>query len=933
MERKNIPFQYGIHRTPSMANDGELSECINIEAHNGELTPSVIPEITFTLQEGDKLLFVHTSGNYKNFIIQRGNLLCWFSDEDKETINEIGQISPISIHSVGNTLVVLSENEMEYILFKSGNYKRIGSKPPFCSISFGLKSQSPVGNGASLLLTQNAIEYNEDVLPNLQRQIDNFLSGELSSLDYNYEDLYNQTSSRPEESTNTEAITVVNHLTEQIHARLNPLKKSCREKGLFYDSFYIRYSYRMYDGSHYMQSAPIFMPINTEGPIIMSNGNAYNWKGDLLGMDIKVGLNACKLDYEIIGLYKDGASIDSSSLKDWEDIVKGIDIFVTPQITKFPESNKVYGVSSKTELSNSICYIGKYQEKAHESIKTYTNKKYSSMFGWNLVSNNQFVTFDLELKEDEDYIKEIKESSLFYKIYSFENIDSVIINIGVERTELPIKKNIVENLEQQEKLDDDYDSHNKIIPSFAHVYNGRLNIAGIRTKLFDGYPMESMVPYTYLEEGDNYTWTVRTCMEIDGKEVEVVSKSNIKLHEKPAFIYYPSTKGYKFKVYMYNDFKDESGIINLTAYSAEFKSEVHKLLNGAFYLSPSYGLDDVYELDIPAMNPVPVGDPYISYPNKIYTSEVNNPFFFPLSGRNSIGTGDIIAISSNTKAISPGQFGQYPMIVFSTDGVWAMQVAGDGLYQSIHPISKDICVNPNVLQTNGPILFATDNGLYSVISESVEHISKIMKGAPDIIDIPTVGNEYTFLMESAKSDMSFNTYIKEAIFAHDYINNRVVIYNPKMDFAYIYCMDCGMFAKMVIQKEGVPTRIESVVKAYPEVYMQSGADIYTFVHDRDDMATTPSKGIIVTRPMSFSDPLSMKVINIIKLIYRKRTEDTRCRYALFVSNDGNKWSVIPSLRGRSFKYFRFAVYTELADTDALVAMSVMFDYRRTNKLR
>ena len=321
MERKNIPFQYGIHRTPSMANDGELSECINIEAHNGELTPSVIPEITFTLQEGDKLLFVHTSGNYKNFIIQRGNLLCWFSDEDKETINEIGQISPISIHSVGNTLVVLSENEMEYILFKSGNYKRIGSKPPFCSISFGLKSQSPVGNGASLLLTQNAIEYNEDVLPNLQRQIDNFLSGELSSLDYNYEDLYNQTSSRPEESTNTEAITVVNHLTEQIHARLNPLKKSCREKGLVNDSFYIRYSYRMYDGSHYMQSAPIFMPINTEGPIIMSNGNAYNWKGDLLGMDIKVGLNACKLDYEIIGLYKDGASIDSSSLKDWEDIV------------------------------------------------------------------------------------------------------------------------------------------------------------------------------------------------------------------------------------------------------------------------------------------------------------------------------------------------------------------------------------------------------------------------------------------------------------------------------------------------------------------------------------------------------------------------------------------------------------------------------------
>ena len=84
MERKNIPFQYGINRTPSMANEGELSECINIEAHNGELTPSVMPEIAFSLQEGDKLLYVHTSGNYKNYIIQRGEKLCWFSDEEKD---------------------------------------------------------------------------------------------------------------------------------------------------------------------------------------------------------------------------------------------------------------------------------------------------------------------------------------------------------------------------------------------------------------------------------------------------------------------------------------------------------------------------------------------------------------------------------------------------------------------------------------------------------------------------------------------------------------------------------------------------------------------------------------------------------------------------------------------------------------------------------
>ena len=94
MERKNIAFQYGIHRSPLAANDGELAECINLEVHNGELTPSVMPQVSFSLEEGDKLLFVHKSGNYKNYIIQRGTDLCWFPDKDKEKVSVIGKILP-----------------------------------------------------------------------------------------------------------------------------------------------------------------------------------------------------------------------------------------------------------------------------------------------------------------------------------------------------------------------------------------------------------------------------------------------------------------------------------------------------------------------------------------------------------------------------------------------------------------------------------------------------------------------------------------------------------------------------------------------------------------------------------------------------------------------------------------------------------------------
>lgn len=854
MERKNIPFQYGIHRTPSMANDGELSECINIEAHNGELTPSVMPEIAFSLQEGDKLLYVHTSGNYKNYIIQRGEKLCWFSDEEKDKVEEIGDFKPTSIHSVGNTLVALSNDNIGYILYKKGEYKYLGSKPDELDISFALKGIQVSNLG-------------EDI------SIETFVS----DLSYQIKDK--------------------SGVTEKAYALLN---KQLEEYPSFYIPFFIRASYKLYDGSHYMLSSPVLMIPNSRGPRIFindaivedktENGETTRTIKGTLGADWVRSFPILKIN-------------NIGNLHDWNDIISGVDIFITPLIYPYKTDENIGFIG---ESQNSF---GIYSENGHFDFIERTMQD---------VSNRAYLL--IPQKEETQLIKDVESSAQFYKYHSYTIDEYISVSESPTFTEIPFDENTFKTITNQEKLDDssDYQSHDNIIADSAFIYNMRVNLYGIKRELFKGFLPENM--WSYTDNGNSKFTLVTTIIQPDGSTKKVKVVSNIgTLSDNSRFYYYPDNNAVRMVAYN----SEGTPILDIPLKS-------HPYLNGSYYAwiynnkPTATNLTEIQEENY---------DNITIEKNKIYTSEVNNPFFFPLSGRNSIGTGDIIAISSNTKAISPGQFGQYPMIVFSTDGVWAMQVAGDGLYESIHPISKDICVNPNVLQTNGPILFATDNGLYSVISESVEHISQIMKGAPDIMDIPEVDSTYGFLMNSAQSDESFNSFLKDAIFSHDYINNRVVIYNPEKDYSYIYCMDCGMFAKMVIQKEGVPTRIQSVVKAYPELYMQSGTDIYTFVHDKDILESIPTKGIAITRPMSFSDPLAMKVINDVRLIYRKRNNGTRCRYAMFVSNDGNIWSLRTSLRGRSFKYFRFAIYTELADTDALVAMSVMFDYRRTNKLR
>ena len=911
MERRNIPMQYGIHRSPSVANEGELSECINIEAHNGELTPSVMPEVAFTLPEGATLLFVHTSGSYKNYIIQQGTNLCWISDNDKNNVKVIGNITPTSIHSVGNTLIILSENRMEYILYKTGKYKRIGSRPPFCSISFGLSYYSNVNiiPRGKFTIKSSASDLSDFWVGFKRGIIDYIDEGKapnhvsfLSSLD----EIENETGVLNKSN-------FVKPMTEAIFPIINKIVDSNRRYGCFMHPFYLRYAYRMYDGSHYMHSAPILFPVNMMGPVCIATGykiDTYDYT-----FYFAVDMDVTNLNYSITGFYdENGNKVSSELMKDWEDIINGVDVFVSNPIYPYKQDGYATGYWGTENIYGSSLKTTSRVFDVNDVLKPiYKNILYSDAYPTNKLA--------FTIEDNYKFTEQIESSGLFFKVSEFSNVDSLITLETEGRKPLPIDDGVLSNLQQQEVLEDDYDSHNSIIPSFAYTYNGRLNISGIKTKIFKGYPLESMVPYTYIE-GENSTFEVRTEIEIDGAVYQVASHNNIQLHERPPFIYYPNSNCTIF-IIAQTKYNGERFILMPSASS-------HKLLNGSYYLSDSYGVnDDYYQGSISSANE----PPFISYPNKIYTSEVNNPFFFPLSGRNDIGTGEIIAITSNTKAISPGQFGQYPLIVFSTDGVWAMQTGEEGLYYSVHPISKDICVNPNILQTNGPVLFATHNGLYSVIGEEVTNLSKSMKGRPEIFQIPELDNEYTYLQQTASDTESFNEFIKDAFFADDYINKRAVIYNPNKDYAYTYCLDCGMFAKMVVTKNGVPVRFQNLVKAYPEVYMQSGTDVYTFVPDKDKDQSLTQHGLLVTRPMSFADPLALKVINDVKLIYKRSSSSTRCRYALYVSNDGYNWIQRKSLHGHSFKFFRFVIFTKMADPDALVAMSVMFDYRRTNKLR
>lgn len=884
MERKNIAFQYGIHRAPSAANDGELAECVNLIPKNGELvnikTPKPIgieaPGETYTLK------FIHKKNNYKNYIFfdsESKSLVAVYKDKSTSVIHTFNsEVSYIS--ALGNTLAITSSEGIGYALFKEEEYKWIGYKPEQTTIKFSLTSKF-VDSDKSYEITGS--EFQEAF-------------GELGNTGF--------------KSVNDDFIT---RITNWDGALVNSLAKQERDRNNIINPCFVRYAYRMYDGSYIMHSSPILLVPNTNlAPATLIH---------FTGLTVQSVFRAYAMSSSI--LYE----ITKSELDDWKDVITSVDIFMSNEISPRKSDKNITHLSklTETDFANSSNY-GHFLEFNYGS-----NIKYDSVLGPmtftealqkampDEYSIEDFYVLDgLEI-QNEDYYKQVKETSNFYKVRSIQ-IENITLNdrnyLFDEESNDGITLN---NLSVQEPLTDDYHSHDKLFPNVTYIYNARLNLSNLRILPFNGYDTAAMV--MDVEDGSTEAdtfYTIYTHIKKENKEIVVKNVCSGLDSFMPMYLFYPDADAYQMTIVEGRDIEDGSDMNN----GYIFKLENHPLLNGAVWFSSFKRLeeDNIRRF----ITPVPTAETYEA-PNKIYTSEVNNPFFFPLSGINTVGTGEIIGLASATKALSQGQFGQFPLYVFSSDGIWAMEVGGDGMYISVKPVSRDICNNrDSITQIDNAVIFATDRGMKMIQGSEVILLSANMEYENIDESIYDVVDDFHELMEPDNEE--FNEMLKDCRITYDYPNGLLHIYPKEGKKCYVYALDNGEFASYI----GTEGDVKAAVPDYPGVILQIGNKLLDFRNEKD---SSIRKGVVITRPLTFSDPLAMKVINNVKLIYHRSKPDSKCRYAMFVSNNGLHWQQRFSLRGHSFKYFRFVIFTELADTDALQGMSVMYDHRRINKLR
>lgn len=920
--------------------DGELATALNIIPEDGAIHPVIPPAHKFSIGScpsyisgpPPQILALHKTPTQTNYIILSGDpeetfRLHYLKDSenliDDYDATEISTDHPLTVFKdiavIGNTVVVTTSEGINYFLWKDETYRHISGKPPFITLDFGL-------NRAGQFSGQSSVTIEKDT-----------------------------TSDMPIRSTLTRSQieTIKNH----IYGLLLPEATAAQEKGFFWQPFMIRYAFRLFDGSYSWHSSPILMLPIAHPPIVVTNKYWRNLPATLTS-DVAF-TKFFSLSYRI-------NPFDKDILDKWSDIIKGIDIFVTAPIYTFDQNSDYIRISTTStehigrpapdligngDYSNfrpSIdlsedgtdetpsrgdkpeqFYDGYYSDALFDPSVQSEFKKHITTVGsegWvRQVGERKYVyPYRWDIPANKNFHKNVQDAHTFYKVATIE-FDELKPSNEFKAFELP-SLNAIETLPT---LPDELDSHANFKANTLFAYNNRLMLGALEFSPALPLPMRSLMSYSGKvsdDDGDSIRITVLS--RRDGVKCATTSDiSKIKNFDSnfPYYIYHSDPGAYKIK------------IENLTTKKTWcLPLKAHDFLNGAYYCNTEFEFDSSPREDIIVgfdtdANP----NPSISLANRAYTSEINNPFYFPTLNRISVGLGTVQAFSTAARALSQGQFGQFPLYAFTTDGIWALQVSDTGTYIARQPITRDVCKNArSITQIDSAVLFVADRGIMLLSGSETTCISdSINADYPfNVLDLPHIEILYSKLGHSDDTCLPlqpFSKFINGCRMIYDYAHQRIIIYNECFSYAYLFSLKEKQWGMTY-------SEIRSNFNSYPDALaLTSDGKLVNFSKSND----TPLPALLVTRPLKLDGANIHKTID--NIIQRGNFRKGHVQSVLYGSRDLVNWHLVWSskdhylrgFRGTPYKYFRIALLCNLSSDESIFGASIQFSPRLTNQPR
>ena len=693
------------------------------------------------------------------------------------------------------------------------------------------------------------------------------------------------------------------------------IQEQAVDKERFMFPFFVRYAIELLDGTHVKPSAPCLMIPSTGIVPYVQTLEVTDTNGDRT--EIYATAFVADLTYRIL--------TDVTKLKNLDKIVKGISIAVSSPIYKYDQGAKDTDIISEymdfgtyDQIADDLSFAKDINEGGYTRFtKKQMDIRHDSNRGTG--TDTKPLLTHINLPRHKDISEQIENASVFRIIHTIPLEELKTMEVFVT---LPIEEGTLKGLEGKPMLSDDATSLNRIIADKAFTYNGRLNLANLTEYYFNGYKPTLMNGWSdpeYLKGANGKlvadkrtNYQAEATLSINNETKNAIIVDDIISNTSLRWIYFPNASASSAK--LYRKVGSDNSYLH---YITTIQLKKHPFLNGAYWFnnfnSPFHDdADLVYGSDYPQLTDT---FPIVDSPNKIKTSEVNNPFV--MKQTTSLND-EVVALATATKALSEGQFGQFPLYAFCKDGIWALEPSSDGTYASKQPVSRDICSNPKAItQTDNAVVYPTMQGLKLLQGSTTTNISNVMDGkTEDTSFLKDIIADYNKICLTDNAD--FNEAIQDAVIAYDYINSLLHIYTSNA--SYIYNLESGDWTRTDDPK---PT---AIVAGYPHSTIQIEAKLYHYDKPASDGTR---KGMLLTRETAFDDPLTMKIIKDLRVM-RKHGN---AKVAVWVSNDRQNWGRLTSLRMHSYKWYRFAVFTELNNTDALEGIVARIESRKTNKMR
>jgi hypothetical protein len=803
-----------------------------------------------------------------------------------------------------------------------------------------------------------------------------FLEGDLATI---------STWSSVEKPTLTDAVAeYISHDSE--------VKKDGFGEGVLFGIF----AYRLFDGSYIMHSQPVPCTLgDTGGYLVIGDGSTI---GTYTFKDIT--------HEKIIGKYSftqyNEITVDHM-LGPWEGIIISMCLFITKPISKF-----------NINAAESLYYAihddpGKNQLPSNPDIR----------------NSNQAA---LE----------------YYKIHEI-SLAQIITDSG--EAEFSPVVGPWDLLLTNPLLPVDENTNHSLIADHAYLYNSRLHYSNILTSLSPGHNMNCyadgtqyrhLAPaysirtpgasqvdiyvktYLHTSDGERSNW--KALSEILG-EVSVWEDPGVQSYILlNPILSYPDIRAYKMEFYMYD-------IGNSKYYQITFPQTVgspwtsilltpHPFQNFASYLntvSPVY--DNInndwpvayYRTDPIQINLSSIGNELtfnaftIALPgwttnsgspnnlvndiNRIQLTGLNNPFVYPAGNSYRVGNhhNTVVATASMGESISQGQFGQFPLYAFSTQGIWTLEVgSGEVVYGSIHPLNSDVLMvnvyDPKVrmlCNIGMGIVYATSKGLFVITGNQVQEISTAIEGRND--NPVLTKNEYDgyistdcfVILKDYLSNIPFIEYLDDAIIGYDRKNKEIIIssrsYNdlhtyqgagststgrnwegtgvgiPMVDdasragYSYVFSLVSKEWTK-------ITQRWYTFFDAYPNTYAVVGNCLYDLTVELTDN----NQVLLQTRPITIQGHTFKRLLGANLYGHFEPEVNTFAAFYAWGSQDGEHWELIQgqqmpfiehefiSLQRAEWgwcRYFIFMASGQLSCDSFYEGIEIDFSERYTKKLR